>query len=177
MKVSFLVVIGAVAATLACSHAVPAGAGGTPPVVPHVDLARYGGVWYEIARFPHRFEEGCTDVQATYTVNADGTVGVLNECTRDGRRTSARGKARVADTATNAKLRVTFFWPFYGDYWIFDLGRDYDYALVGAPDRNYLWILARKRSIDEALYASLVGKARDLGFDTTRFERTRHASP
>ena len=94
------------------------------PVVPYVDLKRYTGTWYEIARYPHRFQEGCVGSKATYTLRDDGKISVLNECydkTFTGKIRSAKGKAWVVDKKTNAKLKVSFFWPFSGDYWIIDL--------------------------------------------------------
>ena len=116
-----------------------------PPlqVVPQVDLSRYMGTWYEIARFPHRFQEGCVATKATYALREDGKVDVLNECrteSMDGPVRTAKGTATVLDKKSNAKLKVTFFWPFYGDYWIIDLGENYEYAVVGHPGRKYLWI-------------------------------------
>src|ERR1041384_6396552 len=101
-------------------------------VVGAVDLSRYAGRWYEIARLPNRFEKKCADsVTATYTLRSDGKVDVVNRCRKaNGEYTTARGKAKVVDKKTNAKLKVTFFWPFYGDYWILDLGSNYEYAVV-----------------------------------------------
>src|SRR6187431_1292753 len=103
-------------------------------VVPAVDLSRYAGRWYEIARLPNRFEKKCADsVTATYTLRSDGKVDVVNRCRKaNGKYTTAKAKAKVVDTKTNAKLKVTFFWPFSGDYWILDLGPNYEYAVVGA---------------------------------------------
>lgn len=143
------------------------------PTVPRVDLARYMGIWHEVARYPHRFQEGCIDSMATYRLEADGTVNVLNECREAGggvRR--AQGTARVVDPATNAKLEVSFFRPFWGDYWILALGDDYDYAVVGAPSREYLWVLARTPKLDDAVYARLVERIMTLGFDPTRLTRS-----
>ena len=101
-------------------------------VVPHVDLNRYVGQWYEIARLPNRFEEKCAgSVTATYSLLSDGKLKVVNRCRKaSGEYTTASGKAKVVDKTTNAKLKVTFFWPFYGDYWILDLGSNYEYAVV-----------------------------------------------
>jgi apolipoprotein D and lipocalin family protein len=92
-------------------------------VVPHVDLNRYVGRWYEIARLPNRFEKKCTDsVTAIYSVRTDGKIEVVNRCRKSsGDYTTAKGKAKVVDKTTNAKLKVSYFWPFYGDYWILDL--------------------------------------------------------
>ena len=144
-----------------------------PPlqVVSKVDLNRYLGTWYEIARFPHRFQEGCVQSWAMYTLLEDGKIGVLNQCRKgslDGEISSAKGKAWVVDKETNAKLKVSFFWPFAGDYWIIDLGENYDYAVVGHPSRTYLWILSRTSEMDEALYTRLLERLQKQGYDTSR---------
>jgi len=143
-------------------------------VVSRVDLSRYVGRWYEIARLPNRFEKKCADtVTATYTLRDDGKIDVVNRCRKSSAEyTTAKGKAKIVDKATNAKLKVTFFWPFYGDYWILDLDPDYQYAVVGAPNRKYLWILSRNRQMDEALYRSLLEKMAARGFNTEQMIRT-----
>ena len=155
------------------------GAGERPlETVPHVDLTRYAGTWYEIASYPQHFQKGCTGTTATYTLRPNGTVEVINRCARDsldGRITVARGKARVVDRSTNAKLKVTFFWPFWGDYWIIDLGREYEYAVVGHPSRKYLWVLSRTPHMDDAVYAGILDRLRAQGYDTTRLVRTLQA--
>ena len=145
-------------------------------VVGAVDLSRYAGRWYEIARLPNRFEKKCADsVTATYTLRSDGRVDVVNRCRKaNGEYTTARGKARIVDKKTNAKLKVTFFWPFYGDYWILDLGPNYEYAVVGAPNRDYLWILSRTPQLDEQLYQRLPSEMATRGFATDRMIRTSH---
>jgi apolipoprotein D and lipocalin family protein len=148
-----------------------------PPLqtVPSVDLSRYAGTWYEIASYAQRFQKGCTGTSATYTLRDDGNVDVLNRCARDslgGRVTIARGRARVVDTNTNAKLKVSFFWPFWGDYWIIDLGRDYEYAVVGHPGRKYLWILSRTPAMDTTAYEGILERLRAQGYDTSRLVRT-----
>jgi apolipoprotein D and lipocalin family protein len=145
-------------------------------VVGAVDLSRYAGRWYEIARLPNRFEKKCVDsVTATYTLRSDGKVDVVNRCRKaNGTYATAKGKAKVVDKKTNAKLKVTFFWPFYGDYWILDLGPDYEYAVVGAPNRDYLWILSRRPQIDNQLYQRLLAKMATHGFETQRMIRTSH---
>ena len=143
--------------------------------VAHVDLARYAGVWYEIASYPQRFQKGCTGTVATYTLRADGTVAVLNRCARDsldGRVTVARGRARVVDKASNARLKVSFFWPFWGDYWIIDLGADYEYAVVGHPSRKYLWILSRTPAMAPAVYEGILERLRGQGYDPAKLNRT-----
>jgi len=140
--------------------------------VPQVDLGRYMGTWFEIASFPQRFQKGCTDSRAEYRVRTDGDVEVLNSCLRDGKVDTARGKAWVMDKATNAKLKVSFFWPFRGDYWIIELGRDYEYAVVSAPSRKYLWILSRTPKMEEQRYQEIVGRLKDKGFDVAMLTRT-----
>ena len=147
-----------------------------PPlqVVPHVDLNRYLGTWYEIARFPHRFQEGCVASRATYTLLEDGKIGVLNQCYKgglDGELSSAKGKAWVVDPETGAKLKVSFFWPFTGDYWIIDLGENYEYAVVGHPSRTYLWILSRTPEMDEAQYNRILDRLQQQGYDTGKLIR------
>jgi apolipoprotein D and lipocalin family protein len=145
-------------------------------VVSSVDLSRYAGRWYEIARLPNRFEKKCADsVTATYTLRSDEKVDVVNRCRKaNGQYTTATGKAKVVDKKTNAKLKVTFFWPFYGDYWILDLGPNYEYAVVGAPNRDYLWILSRTPQLDEQLYRRLLTEMSTRGFATDRMIRTSH---
>jgi len=145
-------------------------------VVPRVDLDRYVGRWYEIARLPNRFEKKCAgSVTATYSLRADGKIEVVNRCRKSsGDYTTATGKAKIVDKTTNAKLKVTFFWPFYGDYWILDLGDNYEYAVVGAPNRKYLWILSRNRQMDESLYRRLLAKMAARGFKTEQMIKTSH---
>lgn len=143
--------------------------------VSQVDLTRYMGTWYEIARFPHRFEKGCVAAKATYALRDDGAVDVLNECRLDcfdGPAKTAKGTARVVDKATKAKLKVAFFWPFYGEYWIIDLGDEYDYAVVGHPGRKYLWILSRKPVMDDVLYRHLLDRVSAKGYDVSRLVKT-----
>lgn len=148
-----------------------------PPLrtVAHVDLSRYLGTWFEIASFPQRFQRGCTATTATYTLGDDGKIDVLNLCRKDaldGPEKVAQGRVRVVDPATNARLEVSFFRPFWGDYWIIDLADDYTYAVVGHPDRDYLWILARAPTMAEATYQAIVARIAAQGYDTSRLVRT-----
>ena len=148
-------------------------------VVPSVDLSRYAGKWYEIARLPNRFQRDCaSDTTATYTLRPDGKITVLNQCRQpDGRLKSARGTARLAsDREPNTKLRVTFFWPFYGNYWIIDLDPEYRWAVVGEPDRKYFWILSREPKLDEAVYGQILGRAKDQGYDIAPMLKTTHTA-
>jgi apolipoprotein D and lipocalin family protein len=144
--------------------------------VPQVDLARYMGTWFEIAGFPQRFQKGCTDSRADYRILPNGDVEVLNSCFRAGKVDTAKGKAWVADKTTNAKLKVSFFRPFRGDYWIIELGKDYEYAVVSAPSRKYLWILSRSQMMEETLYLGIVGRLKDRGFDVAMLTLTEHGN-
>lgn len=153
-----------------------------PPLqtVPRVDLQRYTGTWYEIASFPQRFQKGCTRTQATYTLKPDGEIAVRNRCNRDalnGPESSVEGRARVVDTATNAKLEVSFFWPFWGDYWVIDLASDYSFAVVGHPSRDYLWILSRTPVLAPEVYDGILARLRAQGYDLARLQRTEQLRP
>jgi apolipoprotein D and lipocalin family protein len=153
-------------------------------VVPEVDLDRYAGRWFEVARLPNRFEEDCAgDVTATYAVREDGQIDVLNRCReKGGRFKKAEGRARRAsEDGPNSKLEVRFapaflkFLPFvWGDYWIIDLAPDYSHAVVGDPGRDYLWVLARTPQMSEEAYRAAVGRAEAQGFDVSRLIKTPH---
>ena len=146
------------------------------PTAPSVDLARYAGTWYEIARLPMWFQRHCVDSKALYTNRPDGTVGVHNECVTDtGRLDQIEGVATVVDPKTNARLTVVFdnfFAQLFGssregNYWILDLDPDYRTSVVGTPDRRFLWILSRAPQLDDATYRRLVERARQLGFSVS----------
>ena len=142
--------------------------------VAHVDLSKYMGTWYEISRYTQSFEKGLVAVTATYSILPDGKVRVLNQGhkqTVDGKLKTAIGKARVADTVTNAKLKVTFFWPFSGNYWIIDLGKNYEYAVVGDPTRKYLWVLSRTPVMDESVYNGILERIKAKGYDVSKLEK------
>jgi len=142
--------------------------------VPSVDLARYLGTWYDVASFPQRFQKGCTGSTATYTARDDGDIDVVNRCrlgSLDGEEKVAKGRARVVDTATNAKLTVSFFRPFWGDYWVIDLGPDYAYAVVRHPGRDYLWILSRTPVIDPVVYEGILERLRGQGYEVERLRK------
>ncbi|MCB9284781.1 MAG: lipocalin family protein [Lewinellaceae bacterium] len=136
--------------------------------VPSVDLEKYAGTWYEISAFPIGPEKNCRCVTATYGLTGKGYVTVLNRCVRKGKETSIEGKAFIRDSKTNAKLAVQFFWPFRGKYWIIELDENYQYAVIGHPNRNYLWILSRTPTMDSALFDDLVQRAKQKGFDVSR---------
>lgn len=153
-------------------------------VAPSVDLARYAGKWYEIARLPNSFQDKCAgDVTATYSILEDGDILVVNRCRRsDGEFTQAEGRARRAtDEAPNTMLKVRFapawlsFLPFvWGDYWIIDLAPDYSYAVIGEPDRKYLWILARSYFMDEETLDGILERAKEQGYEISSLIKTSH---
>lgn len=140
-----------------------------------VDLARYTGTWYEIARLEHFFQRNCArDVTATYTRDGD-FIRVVNRCVEaDGEEIVAKGRARVVDAPTNRRLKVGFleifgWWPFEGDYWILDIDPDYRWVLIGGPDRKYGWILSRTPTLDAATRADLDRRLAGLGYDVKDF--------
>jgi len=150
---------------LGCSAKYPA-----LKTVQSVDIEKYKGTWYEIARFEHFFERGCKNVTATYEIKDDGDLKVINRCTNieDNEKKEAFGVAYATDD-TNSKLKVSFFRPFYGDYYIIDLADDYSYALVGSPSRDLLWILSRTKTMDDKVKKSILNKLPELGFDKSKF--------
>ena len=142
--------------------------------VDEFDLNRYLGTWYEIAKYPVSFEDGLVGVTAHYSLRDDGKVAVRNAGFKEsfqGEKKVANGRAHVPDASRPAELRVTFFWPFYGDYWVIGLDPEYRWSIVGDPARKYLWILSRTPAMDGALYDMLVKKVRELGYDPSRLER------
>jgi apolipoprotein D and lipocalin family protein len=142
--------------------------------VEYVDVTRYMGTWYEIAKFPQSFEKGLVGVTANYTLLPNGNVRVLNSGYMNdfsGKLKIAKGKAWVVDKKTNAKLKVMFFWPFAGNYWILELGQAYDYVIVGDNSRKYLWILSREPQMEETLYNELLKRIEEKGFDIQKLEK------
>ncbi|GAP42304.1 bacterial lipocalin [Lentimicrobium saccharophilum] len=147
----------------------------TPTAVGSVDLEKYAGLWYDIASFPQRFQKGCHCTVAEYGLNADGTVSVTNRCRKGGyqeKESSVTGKAFIVKGSNNTKLRVQFFWPFRGDYWIVMLEPGYRWAVVSSPKKDYLWILSRTPSMDENEYNAIVNKLATEGYDTGKLVRT-----
>jgi apolipoprotein D and lipocalin family protein len=150
-----------------------------PPMrtAPSVDLARYSGTWYEIASIPNSFQQGCVATTATYTLRPNGALAITNRC-RDGSLTGAErvfeGDARVVDASTRSKLKVSFSWLSSGDYWIIARDNSYQYAVVGTPSREYLWILSRKPTLDSGIYNHLLSIAVQEGFDVSKIVRTVH---
>jgi apolipoprotein D and lipocalin family protein len=151
-------------------------------VIPTVDVNRYMGTWYEIARLPNRFQTKCiSDVTATYSLMEDGDIMVVNRCRNEnGEMSEAQGRAKFAGGGEpNTKLKVRFapailsFLPFvWGNYWIIDLAQDYSYAVVGEPERKYLWILSRTSSMDEKKLQRILDGVSQKGYDLTGLKRT-----
>jgi apolipoprotein D and lipocalin family protein len=149
--------------------------------VAKVDLKQYSGKWYEIARYPNRFQEKCVgNTTATYTQKSTGRIEVLNECLKkDGTTDSAKGDAKIIDKTTNAKLEVRFAPSFlsfipavWGDYWIIDLDNDYKYAAIGDPKRKYFWILSRTPELNDATYQNILRRAEKMGFNPGKVIKT-----
>lgn len=137
--------------------------------VQKVELNKYLGTWYEIARFEHFFERDCKNVTANYSMMNEETIKVINRCTKiqTNAKKEAIGRAYAIDE-TNSKLKVSFFRPFYGDYWVLMLDENYKYAVVGTPSREYLWILSRNSKLDEKIKNEILEKLPSLGFDTSK---------
>ncbi|XP_054807384.1 temperature-induced lipocalin-1-like [Prosopis cineraria] len=151
-----------------------------------LDLNRYMGRWYEIACFPSRFQpRDGVNTRATYSLKDDGTVNVLNETWSAGRRSYIEGIAYKADpNSDEAKLKVKFYvppflplFPVVGDYWVLFIDDDYQYALVGQPSRNYLWVLCRKTHLDEETYEEVVERAKNWGYDVSKLHKTPQSDP
>ena len=142
--------------------------------VSFVDLKRYGGTWYEIARYPNKSKKQCVgNTTATYNFKPDGAVEVVSRClTKDGKIEDATGAAKVVDTQTNAKLQGSFAWFSSVPYWVIDLDENYQYAVVGNPDRKYLWILSRTPEISVATYQNILRKIEIAGYNPAKLEKT-----
>lgn len=147
----------------------------TLQTVPFVDLKRYTGKWYEIASYPQPFQKGCNCTTAEYTLSEKGYIIVENRCNKDsvkGKVSYIKGKAFVDAGTGNAKLKVQFFWPFKGKYWIIDLADDYSYAVVSHPSKKYLWILSRTPKMDESVYQQILSRLKGKGFDLLKLKTT-----
>ncbi len=147
----------------------------TLQTVPFVDLNKYAGKWYEIASYPQRFQKGCHCTTAEYTLSDKGYVLVENKCNKNsvtGKISSIKGKAFVEKNSGNAKLKVQFFWPFTGKYWIIDLADDYSYAVVSHPNKKYLWILSRTSNMEETIYQQIIFRLKEKGFDLSKIKIT-----
>lgn len=168
----------ALAATMTGCATLPAdGAAPQAPVraVPQVDLQRYAGRWYEIAAYPMVFQRQCVgDTTAEYALRSDGRIGVLNRCRTASGHSQAQAVAWPVEGSGNAKLKVSFFWPFRADYWVIGLADDYRWAVVGDPGRRYLWLLARTPEMAPADLERAQEAARLQGYDLAPLRATRH---
>lgn len=144
-----------------------------PVTVASVDISKYMGTWYEIASFPNYFQRGCSCTKATYT-QTKNYVAVHNRCYKaaEQKYADAHAKASPVIGSHNSKLKVIFFWPFTGKYWILYVDKDYQHAVVGTPDRTYLWILSRTPTIDAASYQRLVSIAKQQGYPIVKLNKT-----
>ncbi len=139
--------------------------------VDRLELDRYLGTWYEIARFPHSFEKGLVGVTASYSMRDDGKIRVLNQGykgTLEGKRSRAEGKAKIPDPSEPARLKVSFFLFFYGDYFVLELDEDYQWAMIGSSSPDYFWILSRTPRMDPGVYRMLLENADKRGYDLSR---------
>ena len=136
-----------------------------------LDLDRYLGTWYEIARFPHKFEKDLVGVTANYSFRKDGKIKVINQGYKgslDGKLSVAEGKAKIPDPDDPTKLKVSFFLFFYGDYYVLELGEDYEYAMIGSSTPNYFWILSRTPKMDVQTFDMLLANAKERGYDLSK---------
>lgn len=152
-----------------------------PRTVESVDLNRYRGLWYEIARMPNRFQRKCAgNTTARYTLRENGKIDVVNRCVdKDGKIIEAKGVAKTADSVSNSKLKVSFVKVlgislFWGDYWIIGLDENYEYAIVGTPNREYGWILSREPELSSENMDRVFTILREQGYDPQDFEMTIH---
>jgi apolipoprotein D and lipocalin family protein len=169
-RVSFSLLILFIMTLTNCSTA-----GDIPKTVHEVDLLKYAGKWYEIAKFPNSFQKNCFCSTAEYTLTDKGYVKVFNECHKGavgGKLSSITGKAFPVAETNSTKLRVQFFWPFRADYWIVGLADDYSWAAVSGPSRKYLWILGRSPRMDDSTYQTILLMLQDNGFDLSHLEKT-----
>ena len=175
-----LLVIGGLGVLAACASAGSNKSGNedVPEPAKAVDLDRYLGQWYEFARYENRFERGCEAVTANYAKREDGLISVINACRKgsvNGAPKSVEGKAKIVADSNNAKLKVSFFGPFYvGDYWVLDHADDYTWSIVGEPSGRYLWILTREAKPSAQMRTALIERARKLGYDVTLLRETLH---
>lgn len=177
MKITSFLPIIASGFLAACTTAGPVGNTSVPQPVKTVQLNRYLGEWFELARYENSFEKNCEGVTAQYSQRNDGMIRVINTCRKgspDGTEKSVEGRAKIVPDSGNAKLKVSFFGPFYGDYWVLDHANDYSWSIVGEPSGRYLWILTRTAKPSERTRKMLVNKVKSLGYDVGRLRWTQH---
>lgn len=157
----------------------PVGNAAVPEPAKSVDLKKYMGRWYEQFRYEASFQKGMEAVSADYSLQDDGRVRIVNSGIKgglDGKRKTSTGKAKIVDPATNAKLKVSFFGPFYGNYWVLDHGENYEWSIVGEPSGRYLWALTREAKPGPEISALLDARVAELGYNPALIRRTKHGS-
>ena len=184
MKKTLIALAAVLAATVALSACAtlqrgPVGNAAVPQPSKPVDLNRYAGLWYELARYENGFERDCEGVTARYGLMDDGKVSVVNTCRQgriDGPGKTSEGRAKVVEDSGNAKLKVSFFGPFYvGDYWVLDRADDYSWSIVGEPSGRYLWLLTRAPVPDAGTRETILRRVRALGYDVDLLRWTQHS--
>ncbi len=143
-------------------------------VVKNLNIEKYLGTWYEIARYDHSFERGLVGVTATYSMREDGKIKVENagfKNSLDGKKSVAIGKAKIPNPNEPSKLKVSFFWFFYGDYFVFELDENYQWAVIGSSSDKYLWILSRKPQLNDYVYTQLLNNLTKRGYDVSKLIR------
>ena len=178
MKKSALFLFGLVSLLPACAtlQKGPVGNAAVPQPAKAVDVDRYLGRWFELARYEAGFQKDCEAVTAEYSLSAPGQIKVVNSCRKgglDGKADVAIGKAKIVEGSNSAKLRVSFFGPFYGDYWVLDRAEDYSWAIIGEPSGRYLWLLNRQARPGDAAFAKMKARAAELGYDTSMLRVTQ----
>ena len=177
-RIVFLAGMAATLSACATLSSMPVGNRNVPLPAKTVEIDRYLGRWYELYRYDAPFQKGCEAVSADYSRNADGSIRVVNICRKgrvDGPVKTATGRAKIVDPATGAKLKVSFFGPFYGDYWVLDHDDDYQWSIVGEPSGSYLWILSRQADLSDDRKAMLRQRVKELGYDWSMVRQTRHS--
>lgn len=157
----------------------PVGNQSVPEPTQPVDLKKYLGRWYEYARYENGFEKNCEAVTADYSLRDDGTIKVVNTCHQDtinGKIKTAEARAKIVEESNNAKLKVSFFRPFYGDYWVLDHAADYKWSIVGEPSGRYLWLLFRSPHPSAKDVEHVESRVRQLGYDTSLLRKTKQAA-
>lgn len=177
MKLTRLLPLFAIPLLAGCSLFGPVGNTSVPAPAKPVELSNYLGRWYELARYENRFEKDCEGVTADYSLTQDGEIKVVNTCRQDsvnGKVKTAEGRAKIVEASGNAKLKVSFFGPFYGDYWVLDHAPDYSWSIVGEPSGRFLWILSRSAKPSQQTRTLLTEKAAALGYDVKLLRWTKH---
>jgi apolipoprotein D and lipocalin family protein len=152
----------------------PVGNAAVPQPAKALVINQYLGTWYEMARYEAPFQKGCDGVTADYSLRDDGKISVVNACIKNGQSSIAKGKAKIIAGSQNAKLKVSFFGPFYGDYWVLDHADDYSWSIVGEPTGRYLWMLTRTAKPDAETKARIEQRVRGMGYDWSLVRVTQH---